>query len=44
MFRQVTLGNPKIKAVVRDLRFHHDPVGQSVLLDEDGMCADDMLS
>lgn len=27
IFRGVTLENDKLKAVVRDLRFHHDPVG-----------------
>lgn len=28
VFRKVTLDNEKIKAVVRDLQFHHDPVGE----------------
>ena len=28
-YRRVTLENPAIKAVARDLRFHHDPVGES---------------
>lgn len=27
VFRAVTLENEKMKAVVRDLQFHHDPVG-----------------
>ena len=27
-YRRVTLENPAIKAVARDLRFHHDPVGE----------------
>lgn len=27
VFRKVTLENPSIKAVARDLKFHHDPVG-----------------
>lgn len=27
-FRDVTLNNPSIKAVVRDLHFHKDPAGQ----------------
>lgn len=34
VFRQATLGNPAIKAVVRDLKFHHDPVGKHGLLAE----------
>lgn len=29
-FRKVTLQNEKLKSIVRDLRFHHDPVGQCV--------------
>ena len=27
MFRRVTLQNGKLRDLVRDLRFHHDPVG-----------------
>ena len=27
VYRKVTLENPAIKAVARDLKFHHDPVG-----------------
>jgi hypothetical protein len=27
VFRKATLENPSIKAVARDLKFHHDPVG-----------------
>lgn len=30
VFRKVTLENPAIKAVVRDLQFHHDPVGEDI--------------
>ena len=28
LFRKVTLENEKLKALVRDLRFHKDPVGK----------------
>ncbi|KAL4248448.1 PhyH family protein [Abortiporus biennis] len=32
-FREVTLNNPSIKAVARDLKFHHDPVAlQSMVI------------
>ncbi|KAK7692643.1 hypothetical protein QCA50_004276 [Cerrena zonata] len=32
-FRDVTLNNPKIKAIARDLQFHHDPVAlQSMVI------------
>lgn len=30
VFRAVTLENPSMKAVARDLRFHHDPVGECI--------------
>ena len=30
LFRKVTLENDWLKALVRDLKFHHDPVGESV--------------
>ncbi|KAH8083794.1 phytanoyl-CoA dioxygenase [Cristinia sonorae] len=33
VFREATLGNPAIKAVARDLKFHHDPVAlQSMII------------
>ena len=32
VFRKVTLENEKMKAVVRDLKFHHDPVGEQLQL------------
>jgi len=33
VFREATLGNPGIKAVARDLKFHHDPVAlQSMII------------
>jgi hypothetical protein len=28
VFRNATLENDRLKALVRDLRFHHDPVGK----------------
>jgi hypothetical protein len=28
VFRNVTLENDRLKALARDLRFHHDPVGE----------------
>ena len=28
MFRKVTLENERLRALVRDLKFHHDPVGE----------------
>jgi hypothetical protein len=27
LFRKVTLENDRLKSLVRDLKFHHDPVG-----------------
>jgi phytanoyl-CoA hydroxylase len=32
VFRKVTLENEQLKALVRDLKFHHDPVGECGLL------------
>lgn len=32
IFREVTLENVKLKAIARDLKFHHDPVGESTFL------------
>lgn len=31
-FKKVTLENDRLKALVRDLRFHKDPVGQKQYL------------
>ena len=28
VFRRVTLENDRLKALARDLRFHHDPLGE----------------
>ena len=32
LFRKVTLENERLKALVRDLKFHRDPVGESSLM------------
>ncbi|KIK93049.1 hypothetical protein PAXRUDRAFT_12876 [Paxillus rubicundulus Ve08.2h10] len=43
VFRNITLENEKLKAVARDLRFHHDPVGEPDILSNSGANVDPLI-